>query len=164
MTVINTTITETRTVSETVSAVTTTTITVSAPSVTALTLELQAAGRAPGVLSTTPSGSIDFAVYTTDASKASALSLKPDGTLWLGDKVAYGHENSLNLQFFFYTGTTTRKPLKCTIDASQIMTCQVPGQSNNKVGIYAASSTLYTGTETNLRTSFQFVTLKVLLH
>lgn len=163
VTVIDTTITETRTVSETISTVTTTTITVSAPSVTALTLELQAAGRAPGVLSTTPSGSVDIAVYTTDVSKASALSLKPDGTLWLGDKVAYGHENSLNLQFFFYTGTTTRKPLKCTIDANLIMTCQVPGQSNNKVGTSSASTTLYTGTEANLRASFQFVTLKAIL-
>jgi hypothetical protein len=171
--IIDTTIVETVTApATTVFAVTTTTVTETssstsqAPTPTALILKVEGGVRTPGFVGNTDSSDLSYAIYVTNQAQAIQLVLNPDGSLFYGSKIAYGDPSGVNLPFFFYApGQTVRKPLSCSVDSNDVLTCHNTGVNNNKFGITAQMSltpVIYTGSATSLAASNRpIVTLKI---
>lgn len=141
-----------------VEAVTTVTET-SLPEPTAFTgkFGVQVPGRAPGYVGKYDSSVISYALYTEDPSAALTLTLKPDGTLWYGNKVAKGDASGGLLAWFFVTPDVApvRKPFICSISTDRVLSCEVPGAGNNKFGINSQTNltpVIYAGKEAVFQT------------
>lgn len=149
----------------TVSTVTTTTTTKAVSPTSTITVSLEVEGRDPGHLGKYEAGSLIYAMYTTDATAALTLTLRPDGSLWYGNKVAKGDVNGNALAFFFIDPSvaTTRRAFECTIDANSILTCQVGSIGNSYSAIQAGSTVplIYQGKPQSFTSpSYLKVTLK----
>jgi hypothetical protein len=121
----------------TVATTTTTTTKVASPTST-FTISIETANEGFGYLGKFESGPLLNAKYTTDASQAITLILRPDGSLWHGSKVAMGDIKGGTLQLFFTDSPSvvaTRGPLTCVINADKILTCQSGNFGNTKTVI-----------------------------
>ncbi|KAI9150775.1 hypothetical protein HJFPF1_10552 [Paramyrothecium foliicola] len=157
------TITEPAVTVSTVSTVTTTEI---ASPTTTFTVSMQLAERGPGYM-----GKLDinsgatYGTWTSDASAAISLTLRPDGTLWYGNKVLKGDSSAFLLALFFIDPSLTtvnRRTHTCRINSDDTLACAL-GDAEVKFLAQPGQVTpiLYSGKVVNINPNYREVVFKV---